>query len=74
MTQDVVKRFGTTAVLDHAVFALHQGEILGLLELSGAGKTTATRAGEPAAGRQGDSTSCGAWPKYMSSHTAVSWA
>jgi ABC-2 type transport system ATP-binding protein len=37
---DVTKQYGATTVLDHLNFAIHQGEILGVLGKNGAGKTT----------------------------------
>lgn len=37
---DLTKRYGKTAVVDHVSFAVEQGEVLGVLGLNGAGKST----------------------------------
>jgi len=40
---DLVKRYGGRAVVDHVSLTVHQGEIVGLLGRNGAGKTTTFR-------------------------------
>jgi lipopolysaccharide export system ATP-binding protein len=42
-TENLVKRYGGRAVVDHVSFTVNQGEIVGLLGRNGAGKTTSFR-------------------------------
>jgi ABC-2 type transport system ATP-binding protein len=41
--QGLVKRFGTLVAVDHVTFAIHAGEIFGILGPNGSGKTTTIR-------------------------------
>jgi ABC-2 type transport system ATP-binding protein len=42
-TRDLVKRFGKFTAVDHVSFAIHAGEIFGILGPNGSGKTTTIR-------------------------------